>query len=651
MTQRISKKIIVNDKEIKMNRKYWLLISLVAILIQSLANPTVVLAKTIASFTWSLSPRYEKSWDVWTGTTYDPNYVHPKTWRVNFDACSSQGGSSQVIEYSWHIEGKTLFWFPINFKSKECKKGFNLPGQGTYQATLTILTSNKETDSSTRTVIVKDWLIVSIGDSISSGEGNPDTPADVEYNPFPPSTTITTVVWKDRRCHRSALSGPAQTAKALEDADPYTSVTFLSFACSGAEIRHLFSDKYDGQEPSCAGVAVDVRDHRHGDRRNYPIICHLPPQIQAVKKLVGKRQIDALLITAGINDLYFSDIVDHCAHTVSDDVNCVYSYNIDKRLDVLPEKYDALAQAISDNLNVSEVYILDYPYDTNVVAGGGNCGLLHPSWLRFLGENEADLIGIKAQQLNGQIEDAADRNHWNMVHDEKGRSLAEVFSGHGYCSDKNWFVSKSESEHNEGSEKGTLHPNAHGHEAIKNLFLQSIRLGQQNNYYTEVTLKINAIKVGQNTQGTNITLPLQIGGPGSGDSGSGDSGYNVNIYVGGTAFPDLPPYRKECSFVVSEAEFGNYVAPPTGTCTFTLDVYRPPRSPRYAVLVDLTVLANAQIGAVHDYKDNYGRGSHEVKNSNGLLAVRYTITTRKIWVPIYSGPFEPPERKDDNLGQ
>jgi hypothetical protein len=48
---------------------------------------------------------------------------------------------------------------------------------------------------------------------------------------------------QDRRCHRSANAAPAQAARMLEMADPHSSVTFLSFACSGATINtHNYDD-------------------------------------------------------------------------------------------------------------------------------------------------------------------------------------------------------------------------------------------------------------------------------------------------------------------------------------------------------------------------------------------------------------------------
>jgi len=54
---------------------------------------------------------------------------------------------------------------------------------------------------------------------------------------FPGWTQQRAAVWQDQRCDRSGYSGPAQAALALEAADPHTSVTFISFACSGASLN------------------------------------------------------------------------------------------------------------------------------------------------------------------------------------------------------------------------------------------------------------------------------------------------------------------------------------------------------------------------------------------------------------------------------
>ena len=132
----------------------------------------------------------------------------------------------------------------------------------------------------------------------------PRTPSQLDGAPRRPAASAVTsyppVRWQDQRCHRSARSGHALAAEALERDDAQSSVTFVSLACSGAEIRHLISESYEGMQPDGRVLA---------------------PQIDELARLVGVRvgsrgrRIDSLLLSAGINDLSFSDIVKRCAGT------------------------------------------------------------------------------------------------------------------------------------------------------------------------------------------------------------------------------------------------------------------------------------------------------------------------------------------------
>ena len=115
-------------------------------------------------------------------------------------------------------------------------------------------------------VAVKDLLVVGIGDSFASGEGNPEVPATMDaeqgispyvsmsgqiVNPAQDRVIIptrkragdgriaggTAARWLDDQCHRSIYSAQARTAIALAfEGQRHHAVTFVSFACSGAEI-------------------------------------------------------------------------------------------------------------------------------------------------------------------------------------------------------------------------------------------------------------------------------------------------------------------------------------------------------------------------------------------------------------------------------
>jgi hypothetical protein len=95
---------------------------------------------------------------------------------------------------------------------------------------------------------IRERLIVALGDSFGSGEGNPDHPALFKAV-SPPARwpieknagrhIVKDAAWWDDACHRSLLSWPALAALSQAIANPHEVVQFASFACSGAEI-------YDG---------------------------------------------------------------------------------------------------------------------------------------------------------------------------------------------------------------------------------------------------------------------------------------------------------------------------------------------------------------------------------------------------------------------
>lgn len=149
-----------------------------------------------------------------------------------------------------------------------------VPREGIYQITVKLRNNDGGGPQGTRRITVQDFLIVSIGDSSASGQGNPDVPGrpkgfEVDFSWWdliPPLgiykitaaaaewgwnylkqkfTTLTRAaeakidmdpdpIWLEWRAYRSLQSGPALAARRLES-DGRT-VTFLSFARSGAEI-------------------------------------------------------------------------------------------------------------------------------------------------------------------------------------------------------------------------------------------------------------------------------------------------------------------------------------------------------------------------------------------------------------------------------
>ena len=194
-----------------------------------LSMRSVAVAGEPVSFRWGMAERFgakndrgvpEFHWDA-QKIAYRDEYVHPKSWTVIFDACDSK-----AEWWAWEINGA-----PQPPRAK-CQFTWDFDRLGKHTVGLMLKKRGAEPVVVRREIELRNWLIVSIGDSYASGEGNPDVPQ--EYDALHLSVK-SGPKWVDRRCHRSGYAGPAQMARTLARTIQ-DSVTFLSFACSGATI-------------------------------------------------------------------------------------------------------------------------------------------------------------------------------------------------------------------------------------------------------------------------------------------------------------------------------------------------------------------------------------------------------------------------------
>ncbi|MEZ5099197.1 MAG: GDSL-type esterase/lipase family protein [Thermoleophilia bacterium] len=139
-----------------------------------------------------------------------------------------------------------------------------------------------------RTIQIKDWLLVGVGDSNGSGEGNPQT-------------------FFYERCNRGTASYQYQTALYVERQDPHTSVTFVHTACSGASIFHLVDTPYAGTRKATPKLAPQF------DQIGFLVVQG------AKERKRPQRKIDAVIVSIGVNDLAFGPIMAYC--TVNHDAH------------------------------------------------------------------------------------------------------------------------------------------------------------------------------------------------------------------------------------------------------------------------------------------------------------------------------------------
>ena len=336
-------------------------------------GPELVDPDAKAAFQWEVPERYDASWAAYDSPThgYDPDVIKPRGWSITLNACESRA-VRRIERYTFVITGITVPTYKRVIDGAACDVRLHnlLPALGQYRVDVTVHTALGGSAPLSTVVNVRDFLIVSIGDSLASGEGVPD-----ERGIYALGREFKAVQWKDRRCHRSARSGPALAARAIEHKSQHSSVTFVSFACSGADLKHLYNTLYPGAEQPAGTPEPDCR--------RTPSKC-LSPQILDVRGLVGpgrpaERPIDALLVTGGINDLRFSTIIRACAKNNNlrrGHTDCVTGFAASKSVDTeLPKRYDRLAAAVRTNLpNVREVYIMAIHHMCSRAAAA-NCSL------------------------------------------------------------------------------------------------------------------------------------------------------------------------------------------------------------------------------------------------------------------------------------
>lgn len=102
------------------------------------------------------------------GDRYFVGDVDPGSWRVDFDACATDG---LVFEYRWYVDD-------VLVETRADCAGFQhlFPAEGSHQVRLEAVGTAGEQLVLERTVEVQDLLVFGLGDSYGSGEGNADRP-------------------------------------------------------------------------------------------------------------------------------------------------------------------------------------------------------------------------------------------------------------------------------------------------------------------------------------------------------------------------------------------------------------------------------------------------------------------------------------------
>jgi hypothetical protein len=275
------------------------------------------------------------------------------------------------------------------------------------------ITAGGVTRRASDVIDVRDVLIAGLGDSIASGEGDPDRPVALADDGFCFRNFIATgrkdyfrpgrvgfegdkacdagqganssiadwarlsARWMSSACHRSLYSYQVRAALGLAVENPHVAVTFLPLACTGATIETGLFGTQSARELNC------------GDNNSTSCPTTIPGQILQLRLLLNRaqrtqpdRKLDLVFLTIGANDVYFAGlvadvIIDSTAERVLARRTGVIASLDDAQSqleEVLPSNFARLRKSLKPLLggHLDKVVFVSYG-NPALAAGGGFC--------------------------------------------------------------------------------------------------------------------------------------------------------------------------------------------------------------------------------------------------------------------------------------
>jgi hypothetical protein len=337
-----------------------------------------------------------------------------------------------------------------------------------YNLTVTLKTGTAE-QVFKEAIRVRRRIVVAMGDSLLSGEGNPL----MWGRPTSGDDLASRDQWLEKRCHRSLVSAAGLAAWKLAS-DGKDLVAYFNVACSGSTAWHIprTSKSYAGVESAQAARDEDAARHY-----TQPSML---AQIDEVKKAfcgVDRPctvRPDVVILSVGINDLDFSSVVRRLTLSNSGTPPASMTAAVKLRLDRLGKDAATPGSLLHAYTNIEtalaprNTLVVEYPDPTKDDTGTYcNASPLFSGTGFFIIDTEenrwADDTLLKP--LNAAVGKAVDsmretRTTWRTV---KGAVAAT--SQHGYCAARSHFNMGQDAK----VDSGTLHPTVVGHDAIAGL--------------------------------------------------------------------------------------------------------------------------------------------------------------------------------------
>lgn len=406
----------------------------------------------------------------------------------------------ELLVYDWVITHTGTNWAKhliVETPSRrDTFQSLRLDGPGAYTIRMRVFFTRNRYVERTVTFTITPKLLVGMGDSWASGEGNPDKEAVLsDLGKLLASEKLTTLrqaidrslpteepaLWLEDRAHRSLSSAQAIAAGMMQhgygetwkpgggqrQADfDFTLVKWVSFARSGARIVEGLLHPQEGPSDFIGAGQVE----------------------ECKRTLTFGEAVDALHISIGGNDAGFAGTLADLTQGQSFWALVIGPAAPDLRAERLRALYQALGEGLpagqegtigisfnvlkaslddlSQSVPIGKVFLTGYPEDLFFIKGPNGrsrfstCGIFETrSGLLSIDREEGVLIRKAAQTLNALIARKCREFGWTFV------PVAADFAGKGYCEGSMW-IDADETAQIQADQKGTMHPSRLGHYAM-----------------------------------------------------------------------------------------------------------------------------------------------------------------------------------------